>query len=77
VQITTVTGTARFPSIESWVYTDIKGWVLADLLDDDQFALLLREAQQALSSFVTADGTVAFSAPAHIISAAKPSVDTF
>jgi ubiquinone/menaquinone biosynthesis C-methylase UbiE len=71
VQITTIAGTARFPSIEAWVYTDIKGWVLADMLDDEQFALLLGEARQTLASFVTADGSVAFSAPAHIISAVK------
>lgn len=71
VQITTLKGTARFPSIEAWVYTDIKGWVLADMLDDDQFALLLREAQQHLQPFVTADGSVAFDAPAHIVTAVK------
>lgn len=68
VEITTLEGTARFPSIEAWVYTDIKGWVLADMLDDNQIELLVKEAQQALTPFVQADGRVAFSAPAHIIS---------
>ena len=68
-EITTQPGTVRFPSIESWVYTDIKGWVLADAVDEAQFALLLKEAEQALSSFVSDDGGVAFSAPAHIVTA--------
>lgn len=69
--ITTVRGTAHFPSIQSWVYTDVKGWVLADMLNDRQFELLLREAEQTLSSYVTPEGEVIFDAPAHIISGVK------
>jgi SAM-dependent methyltransferase len=70
-RITTQVGTARFPSIEAWVYTDIRGWTLADALDDAQFDLLLQEAKTALRPFVATDGTVAFNTPAHIITAAK------
>jgi len=70
-QITTQAGVARFPSIQSWVYTDIKGWTLADALDGAQFERLLPEAERALRQFVTADGAVAFSAPAHIVTATK------
>lgn len=72
VEITTRDGIARFPSLESWMYTEIKGWVLADMLDDAQFALLLEEAKTALARFVTADGSVAFPSPAHILFARKP-----
>jgi ubiquinone/menaquinone biosynthesis C-methylase UbiE len=71
-QITTQEGTARFPSIQSWIYTDIKGWTLADVLDDAQFDRLLKEAEQVLRRFTTAEGTVVFSAPAHIVTATKP-----
>jgi ubiquinone/menaquinone biosynthesis C-methylase UbiE len=71
-QITTQEGTARFPSIQSWIYTDIKGWTLADVLDDAQFDRLLKEAERALRRFTTAEGTVVFSASAHIVTAAKP-----
>jgi hypothetical protein len=53
------------------VYTDIKGWTLADMLNDEQFALLLREASRDMRQFVAVDGTVAFSAPAHIVTATK------
>jgi SAM-dependent methyltransferase len=70
-QITMLGGTARFPSIASWVHTDIKGWTLADVLTDDQFEQLLAEANAALGQFATADGTVVFGAPAHIASATK------
>jgi hypothetical protein len=53
------------------MFTDIKGWVLADLLDDQQFEQLVAAAQQELQQFVIADGSVAFPAPAHIITASK------
>jgi SAM-dependent methyltransferase len=69
--IATEVSTARFPSIASWVHTDIKGWTLADALDDAQYALLLAEAERALQPFVVADGTVAFDAPAHIVTATR------
>jgi SAM-dependent methyltransferase len=71
VKVNTLDGKARFPSIESWVFTDIKGWVLADMIDDEQYALLLKEANKSLSAFVQKDGTVEFDAPAHIVSAIK------
>lgn len=71
-EIRTYEGTARFPSIEAWIYTDVNGWTMADAIDDEKYELLLREAQQELASFVTTDGTVMFPAPAHIVTACKP-----
>jgi ubiquinone/menaquinone biosynthesis C-methylase UbiE len=71
-QLRTVDGSARFPSIESWVHTDVKGWTLADLIDDAQYVQLLQAAQAELTRYVQCDGTVAFSCPAHIVIAAKP-----
>jgi ubiquinone/menaquinone biosynthesis C-methylase UbiE len=72
-EITTHRGTVRFPSLEGWLYTDIKGWVLADMLNDDQFDLLQSEAPKALGEFVNDDGSVSFSSPAHVITATKVS----
>src|SRR5262249_26958131 len=69
--ITTHPGTVRFPSIEAWVRTEIKGWVLADRLDDAQFDLLRREAEQRLTPYCLPDGTVSFASPAHIVAAVK------
>lgn len=71
VDIHTCQGTARFPSLTSWMFTDIKGWTLADKLDDTQFNLLLKEGKEELQKFVGEDGTVSFSSPAHIVTACK------
>jgi hypothetical protein len=70
-KISTLVGAARFPSIESWIRTDINGWTLADLIDRAQYELLLSEAEMALQPYTTADGTVTFAAPAHIVTARK------
>lgn len=71
VDISTHVGAARFSSIESWVQTDVKGWTLADLIDDAQYRLLLRKAETALQPYTLSDGAVAFDAPAHIATARK------
>jgi SAM-dependent methyltransferase len=68
-KITTIEGTARFASIKAWVTTDVKGWTLADMIDETQFQQLLAEAEKVLQPFVTADGSVAFTSPAHIVTA--------
>ena len=59
------------PSIASWVHTDVKGWTLAEIIDDGQYRALLDAAEQELQQFVGADGTVRFPHPALIISAHK------
>lgn len=66
VVVTKHDGIARFDSIEAWVHTDIRGWTLADMIDDDQYAQLLEEARHELARFTTDDGSVAFAAPALI-----------
>lgn len=71
ISIATRQGTARFPSLPSWVHTDVKGWTLAELIDDNQLAELLEQAQEALKPFVLAGGRVQFPAPAHIVIAEK------
>jgi len=71
VQIATHEGSAVFESIDAWVYTDIKGWTLAELIDDAQFAQLLEAARLEFRRFVEPDGRVVFRVPAHIASAVK------
>jgi SAM-dependent methyltransferase len=65
-------GVARFPSIASWVHTDVKGWTLADLIDDVQYRTLLEAAERDLQDFVQPDGSVGFAHPALIVTATKP-----
>lgn len=72
IQLRTIVGAARFPSIESWVHTDVKGWTLADLIDEAQYGQLLQAAQAELTPYLQRDGTVAFGSPAHIVIAVKP-----
>lgn len=62
-------GTAQFESIEAWVHTDVRGWTLADRIDDDEYAALLREAERRLSRFTDAHGRVAFPVSALITTA--------
>jgi SAM-dependent methyltransferase len=69
--IDTQAGAARFPSIADWVRTDVKGWTLADAIDDAQYVRLQEAAQQELKHFAAADGTVRFDSPAHIVTAVK------
>lgn len=65
-------GVARFPSLAAWVRTEIKGWTLADLVDDDALDGLLAEAATALAGFEAPDGTVSFATPALIATATAP-----
>ena len=47
------------------------GWlpVMGVFLDDDLIELVLSEAEEALSGYVTGDGAMTFGAPAHIVTA--------
>lgn len=65
--VETRAGSARFPSIESWIRTDIRGWTLAGALDDAQYRQLQAEAATVLRRFETPSGTVEFPSPAHLI----------
>ncbi|MCF8469055.1 MAG: class I SAM-dependent methyltransferase [Sneathiella sp.] len=69
--IKTRPGLAHFPGIEGWVYTDIKGWTLSESIDETQYQRLLAEAKKHLARFTTAEGSVEFSSPAHIVIAEK------
>lgn len=70
--ITLHDGMARFDSLEAWIHTDVRGWTLADMIDDDQYAQLLAEAERELAEFVDANGQVRFPAPALIATAPAP-----
>ncbi len=70
-EIETLDGTARYPSVRDWMHVDIRGWTLADAIDDAQFEMLVTEAEREFAHLVTADGAVEFSSPAHIATATK------
>lgn len=64
-------GTMRFPSLRDWLHTEIRGWILADQLNDEQFETMFTAAEQMLMPYVRADGTVVLCAPAYIVMANK------
>ncbi len=71
VTIQTVNGVNEFDSIDAWMHTDVRGWTLADAIDDAQFERLLAEARETLAPFAGSDGRVSFAAPAHIVTARR------
>jgi len=66
-------GTANYPSVRSWVLTDVKGWFpLVDVMvEKEQCEDLLVEAEHALHAFVQPNGTVVFPISVHIAVATK------
>lgn len=70
----TLQGTAQFPSIQTMVEADLRGWlpVMGVTLNEDQISLVLQEAAQALGVYETADGRAVFDLSAHLVTAAKP-----
>lgn len=63
-KVWTEPGVARFPSLESWLRTEIRGWTLSEAIDDEGFDALLEAAQSRLDRFVQPSGTVTFETPA-------------
>ena len=63
---------ACFNSLDECMHTDIRGWTLAEHVDDDQFAHLRERAATRLGRFVAADGRVRFAVPALIATASRP-----
>jgi SAM-dependent methyltransferase len=71
-EVATLGGWARFPSLKSWIQTEIRGWTLAEMIDDAQLDLLAQQAELDLRSHVGPDGIVIFRCPALIVTAIKP-----
>jgi ubiquinone/menaquinone biosynthesis C-methylase UbiE len=70
-RVTLEPGPARFPSLRAWLEVEVKGWVLAEAVDDRQFEHLLREAAVQLRPYVMPDGAVVFEAPAVVAQARR------
>jgi ubiquinone/menaquinone biosynthesis C-methylase UbiE len=71
IEIATLPGEARFPSIDDYVTTEVRGWTLSEVISDEAFARLAGEARTALASFEQADRTLSFPAPAHLVLAQR------
>lgn len=67
-------GVARFESVQAWLHTEIRGWTLADTIDDHGFATLLDAAQRQLTDLVV-DGRVAFDVSALVVDGSPAGAD--
>lgn len=69
INITTINGTARFPSIRIMVEADLRGWlpVMGVELEEQLIQRILEEAENVLQEYVSQEGQVVFDSPAHII----------
>ena len=72
VEIVELSGTARFASIDAWVHTDVRGWTLAGMIDDEEFRRLRHAARSELVEFADDMGRVSFAAPAIVAMARAP-----
>lgn len=64
-------GWVHFDSIDEFIRVEIKGWILADALDDAAYDALLMAARDRLANFNESDGRVVFPMNAHVITARK------
>lgn len=73
VDIVTHHGTARFPNIRTMVEADVRGWLptAGVMLGESKIEEILDEAERVMKIYVTADGSVTFDSPAHIVTARK------
>jgi SAM-dependent methyltransferase len=60
-------GSGRFPSIRAMLDTDLSGWlpVVGVQLEREIVERILTEAESVFQPYLTSDGTVRFSSPAH------------
>ena len=58
---------ATSASIAAWVHTDVCGWTLAGMVDDDCYDRLVATASAELDRFTDGAGRVRFDAPAVIV----------
>jgi SAM-dependent methyltransferase len=65
-------GTARFASVDSLLYAEMRGWTLASAIDDAQYAELLAAARSDLARFTDRTGRVEFAMPALVATAHRP-----
>jgi hypothetical protein len=64
-------GTIKFPTIEVFVETEVKGSPLENLLDEESYRGLMREAEAKLQQFCAEGGEVVMPMDAFIITATK------
>lgn len=69
ISISTLPGTAVFPSVRSMVEADLRGWlpIMGVCLEEAVIGSVLNEAENTLGEYVVSDKTMVFDVSAHII----------
>ena len=69
INISTHTGTARFPDIKSMIEADVRGWlpVMGIVLEEDEIQEIFNQATDLLSEYISPDGVVTFDITAHVV----------
>ncbi|MGB5211550.1 MAG: methyltransferase domain-containing protein [Gammaproteobacteria bacterium] len=71
IQTTAHDGTARFPSVEDFVSTEIRAWLLADSADDQHIRAIGLELRSRYPDFVASAGPIEFPLNAVLASCRK------
>lgn len=72
---TTLTGTARFDSIDELVAIEVKGTPLVDRVGDDAYLRIVADVGRALGRFVKPDGRLEMPIRGHVVVARIPGRD--
>jgi ubiquinone/menaquinone biosynthesis C-methylase UbiE len=73
VEVATISGQARFPSVHTMLEADLLGWLPAVgvRLPQDAIERVLSGGEKALAPYVEPDGSVRFESPAHLVTGTK------
>jgi SAM-dependent methyltransferase len=73
LEITTQDCTAKFPSVRSLIEADLRGWlpIMGVDLPEEMIQRIVEEAEHVFAPYVSADGTVEFGDPAHVVTGTK------
>jgi SAM-dependent methyltransferase len=72
VTLTTEDETTEYPSIKSFVETEVRGWApLSELVDDTTLDSLVEDARRELAPRLSGDGHLRFNSPYHMVVAVK------
>jgi ubiquinone/menaquinone biosynthesis C-methylase UbiE len=65
-------GTARFPSVDALVATEVESTPLRERISDDVYERVRRGAHEVLAPFTAADGALEAPFECHVVTASKP-----
>jgi hypothetical protein len=65
-------GTARFPSVDALVATEVESTPLRERISDDVYERIRRGAHDVLAPFTAADGALEAPFECHVVTASRP-----